>query len=291
MSFQPCFRFSDLYVFPPSHHLSLISAGGCIRAPLPPVPDTTAVQCLWLQIISLKPDSHSAGCKLLTSSIYECQTFQGGKGGGSRAESVPLNGIHQPYHIYKLTKRTKWSSLELAGSSSTSWFYEILIQIRHVSVLESVRWKDDMVIDKLLPCPFFWVTSSISLLAVLVLVCTWQDKAKTQEILLLKSKDTDFTGNQKDSLDLQVIPTILTLFHHLWILPSSCESNMQLLLQRCVRKGLEPEPWVLEKNITNCVEEFRLQNHCLAAQQKSLTETVWMMKVFPLQWLLSSASS
>lgn len=101
------------------------------------VPDTTAVQCLWLQIISLKPDSHSAGCKLLTSSIYECQIFQGGKGGRSRVEGVPLNGIHQPYHIYKLIKRLKWSSLGLAGSSSTSWFYEILIETRHVSVLES----------------------------------------------------------------------------------------------------------------------------------------------------------
>lgn len=217
--------FPDPCDFPPSHHFSIISAGVCIRALLSPVPDTTAVQCLWLQIISLKPDSHSAGCKLLTSSIYECQTFQGGHGRGSRVESVPLNGIHQPYHIYKLIKRLKWSSLGLAGSSSTSWFYEILIETRHVSALQSVRWKDDTVIDKLLPCPFFWVGSSISFLAVLILLCTWQDKAKTQEILLPKSKDPDFTEDQKDSLDLQVILTILTLFHHLWTLLPSCHSN------------------------------------------------------------------
>lgn len=195
-----------------------------------PVPDTIAVQCLWLQIISLKPDSHSAGCKSLTSSIYECQIFQGGKGGRSRVESVPLNGIHQPYHIYKLIKRLKWSSLRLAGPSSTSWFYEILIETRHVSVLESVRWKDDTLIDKLLPCPFFWVTSSIFLLVVLILLCMWQDKAKTQEILLLKNKDTYFTGDQKDSLDLQVTPTILTFFQHLWTLLPLCNSKAELWL-------------------------------------------------------------
>jgi len=66
--------------------------------------------------MSLNPGSHSAGCKLLTSSIYECQTFQGGKGGGSSVDRVPLNGIHQPYRIYKLIKRLKWSSLGLTGS-------------------------------------------------------------------------------------------------------------------------------------------------------------------------------
>lgn len=45
----------------------------------PLVPYTLAAQRLWLQIISLKPDSHSAGYKLLTSSIYECQFFGVGK--------------------------------------------------------------------------------------------------------------------------------------------------------------------------------------------------------------------
>lgn len=151
--------------------------------------------------------------------------FRVGREGGSWVESIPLNGIHQPYRIYKLIKRRKRSSLRLAVSSSTSWFYEILIETRHVSALESVRWKDDIVIDKLLPCPFFWVATSISLLAVLILLCTWQDKAKTHEILLLKSKDPDFTGDQKDSLDLQVIPAGLTLFHHLWTSLSSCHSK------------------------------------------------------------------
>lgn len=195
-----------------------------------PVPDITAVQCLWLQIISLKPDSHSAGCKLLTSSIYECQIFHGGKGGRNRVESAPLNGIHQPYHIYKLIKRLKWSSLGLAGSSSFSWFYEILIETRHVSVLESVKCKDDTIIDKLLPCPFFWVTSSMFLLVVLIFLCMWQDKAKTQEILLLKNEDTYFTGDQKHRLNLRVTPTILTFSQHLWTLLPLYNSKTELRL-------------------------------------------------------------